>query len=89
MAPAFDITFSCREDSPWVNRHQMTINGKRDGFTMDDFKEAGTNMQLKRNDYKEIIREVLDVLPYWKDAAAIAGVPEESADRMAQMFRVY
>lgn len=89
LAPAFDITFSCREDSPWVNRHQMTINGKRDGFTMDDFKEAGTNMQLKRNDYKEIIREVLDVLPYWKDAAAIAGVPEESADRMAQMFRVY
>ena len=73
MASAFDITFSCREDSPWVNRHQMTINGKRDGFT----------------NYKEIIREVLDVLPYWKDAAAIAGVPEESADRMEEMFRVY
>ncbi len=45
-APAFDITFSYREDSPWVTRHQMTINGKRDNFTMNVIKEAGTNMQL-------------------------------------------
>ena len=88
LAPAFDITFSYRADSPWATRHQMAINGKRYNFTMNDFKEAGTNMQLNRNDYKEIIREVLEVIPYWKEAAAMAGIQGKTADEIAKMFSV-
>lgn len=45
-------------------------------------------MQLKRNDYKEIIRDVVGVLPYWNEATAIAGVPDEVTEKIAKKFRV-
>ena len=89
LAPAFDITFSYREDSPWVNRHQMTVNGKRDNFTLSDLKEAGSNMNLKRNEYLDVLKEVQDTVPYWEEASERAGVPSGTANGIASMFRSF
>ena len=36
LAPAFDVAYSYRPGSPWVNSHQMSINGKREGFSRAD-----------------------------------------------------
>ena len=32
LAPAFDITYSYKPGSKWLNSHQMSLNGKRDDF---------------------------------------------------------
>ena len=32
LSPAYDLTFSYRPDSIWINSHQMTIDGKRDNI---------------------------------------------------------
>jgi serine/threonine protein kinase HipA of HipAB toxin-antitoxin module len=37
LAPAFDVTYSFNPAGAWTGTHQMTLNGKRDGFTREDF----------------------------------------------------
>jgi len=34
LAPAFDMTYSYNPSGPWTAQHQMTLNDKRDGFTL-------------------------------------------------------
>ncbi len=38
LAPAFDITYSYNPSGSWTATHQMTVNGKRDGFVMADIQ---------------------------------------------------
>ncbi len=37
LAPAYDLVYSYKPGSKWVNSHWMSINGKRDNFTREDF----------------------------------------------------
>lgn len=37
LAPAYDLAYSYKPESPWVNSHWMKINGKRDDFIREDF----------------------------------------------------
>jgi serine/threonine-protein kinase HipA len=48
LAPAFDMTYNYQPNGQWTSSHQMTINGKRDNFTLDDFIECGKSALLKR-----------------------------------------
>ncbi len=41
LAPAFDMTYACDQGNRWLGSHQMTMNGKRDGFTLADFEASG------------------------------------------------
>jgi serine/threonine protein kinase HipA of HipAB toxin-antitoxin module len=46
LAPAFDVIYSYNASGPWTAIHQMTMNGKRDGFTMADFRACGRSALL-------------------------------------------
>ncbi len=37
LAPAYDLAYSYKPGSKWVNSHWMSLNGKRDNFTRSDF----------------------------------------------------
>lgn len=41
LSPAFDIAYSYNPKGAWTDRHQMSLNGKRDGFVYADLKEFG------------------------------------------------
>lgn len=58
LAPAFDMTHSFRTDSPWVSKHQMTINGKNDNFVLDDLLKVARENRIKNaTDIVESIRD--------------------------------
>jgi serine/threonine-protein kinase HipA len=38
LSPAFDMTYSFNPAGAWTASHQMTMNGKQDDFTLDDFR---------------------------------------------------
>lgn len=88
LAPAFDITYSYRPDSAWTGQHQMTMNGKRDGFAMDDFVQCGRAASLVRGRAESIVHDVCDVVAGFNDFAAKAGVPEDQAAALKQTFRL-
>ena len=88
LAPAFDVTWAYNPDGDWTARHQMTINGRRDGFTVDDLCAMGLVGHIKAGRTRRMLQEVCDVVANWRDFAARAGVPDEDAARIKKSFRL-
>jgi serine/threonine-protein kinase HipA len=88
LAPAFDVTYAYRPESIWTGRHAMTLNGKRDGFTLDDFDASGRAASLPRGRAKRIVDEVCAVVGDWKRYADRAGVEPEHVRRIAPALRL-
>lgn len=75
LSPAFDMTYSFNPAGQWTASHQMTLNGKRDDFTMADFKACAKTASMKRGRAEAIVKEVQSTVSRWKDYAEAAGVP--------------
>jgi serine/threonine-protein kinase HipA len=74
LSPAFDITWSYNPTGAWTARHQMSMNGKRDGFALDDFTACGETIPLKRGRARAIVSEVEAAVARWPAFAEQAGV---------------
>jgi len=79
LSPAFDVTYNYRPDGEWTARHQMSLNGKRDGFVVDDFLQCAEVVSMQRNRARSIVGEVAAAVADWPGYAAGARV----SDRMA------
>jgi len=88
LSPAFDMTYSFNPAGSWTASHQMTMNGKRDDFTMDDFKACAKTASMKRGRAAAIVGEVRDVVSRWKQYAGAAGVPAAWRDKIQHTLRV-
>jgi serine/threonine-protein kinase HipA len=76
LAPAYDVTYSYNPQGRWTSRHQMTLNGKRDDFTIEDFEAAGRMVSLRRGRAREILDEVSSVAARWPEFASKASVDD-------------
>ncbi len=72
LSPAFDMTHSYNPSGQWTDRHQMTINGKRDNFSIDDLIRVAETGDIKRP--RAVIQEVSEVVRQWPDYAKDAAV---------------
>ncbi len=88
LSPAFDMTFSYNPSGSWTARHQMTLNGKRDNFRLDDFKACEKTVAMKRGRAETIVREVQAVVTRWRDYATTAGVPETWREQIQGALRL-
>jgi serine/threonine-protein kinase HipA len=88
LSPAFDMTYSFNPAGSWTASHQMTLNGKRDDFTMDDFKACAKTASMKRGRAEAIVREVQEVVSRWMDYAEEADVPVSMCDSIQHTFRL-
>jgi len=88
LSPAFDITYSYNPLGPWTATHQMTMNGKREGFTMEDFKQCAKVALMKRGQEKLIVAEILDVVSNWRDYAKSVDIPGQTIDRIYRVLRL-
>ncbi len=88
LAPAFDVTYSFNPEGRWTSSHQMTLNGKRNAFTMNDFNACARLVSMKRGRAAAIVGEVLKTVARWPDYADIAGVQPEWRDRIYSTLRL-
>lgn len=88
LAPAFDIAYSYKAGSPWVNSHQLSLNGKRDGFVRDDLLQAATLISNFSKEAKQIIQQVTDVVRKWENYANTAKVDENFTKRIKDNLRL-
>ncbi len=77
LAPAFDVTYSYNPSGAWTATHQMTINGKRAGFVLGDFRAVARIAGLKRGRADQLIDEVTAAVARWPEFAELAGVSGE------------
>ena len=88
LAPAFDVTYSYNPAGRWTATHQMTMNGKRDGFTLADFRAVAERASMKRGRAEAIVEEVAAAVRAWPELAAAAGVEEGRAVEIAAAHRL-
>jgi serine/threonine-protein kinase HipA len=88
LSPAFDVTYSFNPSGAWTAKHQMTLNGKRDGFTLEDFKACAKAVAMKRGRAETIVDEVRATVTRWKDYADAAGVPVAMRDAIHDTLRL-
>lgn len=86
LAPAYDVAWAYRPDSEWVATHQMTINGKRDGFELDDLREVAS--QIPNFKPNPVIEQIQHAVAGWMRYAEDAGVESALAEQIAASHRL-
>lgn len=88
LSPAFDVTYNYRSDGEWTARHQMSLNGKRDGFLIDDFLHCAEVVSMQRTRALTIVDEVAAAVADWPDYAAEEKVPDRRAAEIGETLRL-
>lgn len=88
LAPAFDMTWNYNPDGLWTASHQMTMNGRRNDFTMEDFRQCARTASMKRGRADSIVEEVRQTVARWQEFAQIAGVPESWQQKIQATLRL-
>lgn len=88
LSPAFDVTYSYNPSGAWTSVHQMTINGKRDAFTLDDLVRCARTADISKTRVRQIVAEVSDAVRLWATFADEAKVPAEWRDQIGTNHRL-
>lgn len=88
LSPAFDVTYAYSESGIWTAQHQMSINGKRYGFSIEDFERCAESVSLRRGLATEVAAEIGEVVAEWPAFAATAEVEEEEIERIGRTHRL-
>ena len=86
LSPAFDMTYSHNPAGEWTDRHQMTVNGKRDQFRKEDLLAVAASSDLKGAE--QVIQEVLDAVEQWPEFAEQTGVDKKRIRHIAEQHRM-
>ncbi len=77
-----------RPGNPWLGSHQMSLNGRRDGFTVADLRAVARVAGLPRGRAERVLAEVVEVVAGWPELAAQVGVEERMAAQIARSHRL-
>lgn len=88
LAPAYDLTWAWRPGNRWLDSHQMSLNGKRDGFTVADLRAVARVAGLKRGRAEAILEEVSDAVVGWPAIAEQTKLDERITEQIARSHRL-
>ena len=87
LSPAYDVTYSYNASGNWTSRHQMSVNGKRDNFELDDLIAFGKTAGLKPAKARKLIESISSTVSQWIEFADECGVEENMAKQIAITHR--
>ena len=87
LSPAFDISYAWNPSGEWAGRHQMSVNGKRDGFEREDLLALAEVADIKTPRAHQMIDRVIEAFRRWPDIAADAGIPDEQIMKIQKSQR--
>jgi serine/threonine-protein kinase HipA len=88
LSPAFDVMYAYNPSGAWTASHQMSLAGKREGFTLEDLGAVAETASMKRGRAEAIAREVTKAVSRWREFAATAGVTPKQIDMIADVHRL-
>lgn len=89
LAPAYDLAYSYKPGSPWVNSHWMSLNGKRDQFTKADLYSLERISPLfSRAKIDEVLATTLAAVSQWEVLAKEWQVPTLLQQEISQHLRL-
>lgn len=88
LSPAFDVAYAYNPSGAWTGSHQMSLNGKRDGFDQEDIVAFGAHCGFKRRKTLGLVSMIAERVRDWPTYAEAAGVFAPDARRIAQTLRL-
>jgi len=88
LAPAYDVIWAWKPGNPWLGSHQMSVNGKRDGFSVADLRAVAAVASLPRGRAETILAEVGEAVAGWPRVAEEVGVDEPMVEQIARSHRL-
>lgn len=88
LSPAFDVMYAYNPSGSWTASHQMSLAGKRDGFTLEDFRSLAKAASMKRGRAEAIAHEVTVAVARWPEFAAKAGVATDQFEKIGRVHRL-
>lgn len=89
LSPAYDLAYSYKPGSKWVNSHWMSLNGKRDEFNREDFYSFEKLSPLfTRKKIGLILDEITEHVSAWGQLARENEVPVLLADNIKKNLRL-
>ncbi len=89
LAPAYDLTYANDPANRWMSSHQMSVNGKFDGFTTKDLMALTDTASLSVSTATSIIKEVADAVARFDEFAQAAGAPLAYTQEIKSHHRLY
>lgn len=86
LSPAYDLTWSYNPQGDWTNVHQMSIAGKRDGFTKPELIEVGKRQSIKQPE--RILEKVVEVVHNWQQYSDAYEVPQSLSKQIKKTHRL-
>ena len=89
LAPAYDLVYSYKPGSSWVNSHWMKLNGKQDNFTREDFYSFEKLSPIfTRPKIDRIIDETTEHVSKWNELATDHNVPRSLLELIGSNLRL-
>ncbi|ELC9573175.1 type II toxin-antitoxin system HipA family toxin [Vibrio vulnificus] len=89
LAPAYDLAYSYKPGSKWVNSHWMSLNGKRDNFTRSDFYSLERLSPIfNKRKIDDIIDTTIEHVSTWRQLAEEWDVPKTLIDEIQENLRL-
>ena len=89
LSPAFDMMYAYSPSGLWTGKHQMSMNGKRDDFNIEDFETCARTALMKRGRAKAIIEQVQLAVSQWRSIAKEIGIPSERIKQITKAHRFF
>ena len=92
LAPAYDLTYVLEGQMGELHKHQMTINGKVDGFKRSDLLACAASAGLAKARAVAMLDEVRSAVAEWRFVAEEVGVAGRRIDAISRTLhktRVY
>jgi serine/threonine-protein kinase HipA len=87
LAPAYDICFAYDPTNIWVSQQTLSINGKRNNISKEDFLSIAKANNIKRGE--DIIDDINNTVSNWKDFADKAKVDEQHFDHIKRNLHTF
>ncbi|WP_043320703.1 type II toxin-antitoxin system HipA family toxin [Microbulbifer sp. HZ11] len=89
LAPAYDLAYSYKPGSRWVNSHWMSLNGKRDGFTRKDIYSLESISPLfSKRKIDSVVDKVTEQVSHWRRLATEQEVPTTLIEEIESNLRL-
>lgn len=88
LSPAYDLSFSFNPGGSWTRYHQMSLNGKRSDFIMQDFLDAGRTVGLKQGEARRIVMQITAAASQWKRLSLANALSPERSKQIESCFEL-
>ncbi len=88
LLSAYDVIWAWKPGNRRLDSHQMSINGRRDGFAVSDLRAVARLAGLKRGRAEAILAEVCESVVGWRANAEQVGIDGQMAEQIARSHRL-